>query len=313
LIGFDVRQLLGVTARWLGSVSVQPGLMLRHGARVGGELGRVAVGRSQVAPPKGDRRFSDPAWSENPLYRRLMQTYLLLAEAVHWLIDEAGLGDLNTRRTHFAASILTDSLAPTNALVTNPAAIKRAFDTAGISLFRGVAHILDDIRNNGGMPSMVDRRPFELGRNVAATAGAVVHREESFELIQYQPSTEGVCERPVVLIPPQINKFYAMDLAPGRSLTEFALSQGISFFTISWRNPTQAQRDWNLDTYVQACISAIDVAPEITGSDCVNLMGVCAGGVTMSLALGHLGAIRSEVVNSATFIVCMLDTEARSI
>ena len=311
-IGFSFRQLLGVTARWMGGVSVQPGLLLREGGRVGRELGRIAGGRSQVVPSKGDRRFSDSAWSENPLYRRLMQTYLVLAETVHQLIDEAGLDELKAERAHFAAAILTDTLAPTNAVLSNPAAVKRAFDTAGTSLFQGAAHLLDDIRHNGGMPAMVDRRPFKVGGNLAVTPGAVVHREDVFELIQYTPVTERTCQRPLVLIPPQINKYYAVDLAPGRSLTEFAVAQGIPFFTMSWRNPTSAQRDWDLDTYVRACVSAIEVAHEITGSDSVNVAGLCAGGVTMSLVLGHLAAIQSRVVNSATFVVCMLDTQARS-
>jgi polyhydroxyalkanoate synthase len=161
------------------------------------------------------------------------------------------------------------------------------------------------------MPAMVDKRSFEVGRNVATSAGAVVFRNEVLELIQYTPTTETVYERPVVVIPPQINKYYVLDMGPGRSFTEQAVGSGIPYFAISWRNPTAAQREWDLDVYVRASLDAIEAAAEISGSDAVNVMGLCAGGVTMSLLLAYLAATgTSDKVSSATFAVTMLDLKS---
>jgi polyhydroxyalkanoate synthase len=163
------------------------------------------------------------------------------------------------------------------------------------------------------MPSQVDTRPFEVGRNLAVTPGQVVHRTDMFELIQYQATTDEVHCRPLVVIPPQINKYYITDLAPGRSLVESAVAAGIPYFTMSWRNPTPAQRDWNLDTYVAACRQAIEVACDIFGSDDANAVGLCAGGITLACLLGALAASGdSALVSSATFLVAGLDTASES-
>lgn len=311
-VGLDPVRVLADAGAWLRGMGARPDLLVAQGRKVAVELAEIAFGRSEIAPARSDRRFTDPAWTEHPVYRRLMQAYLLLAASMHELVDEARLDWRNGQRAHFAVTLLTDALAPTNTLPGNPAAIKRAFDTAGVSLIRGTRNLIGDVRRNGGMPSMVDTRPFQVGRNIAVTPGAIVHRDEVFELIQYSPTAETVHLRPVVMIPPQINKYYVMDLAPGRSFTGYAVDQGFQYFTISWRNPSAAQRDWDLDTYVRACLDAIDVACEITGSEDANLLGLCAGGVTMSLLLGHLAAKGSPKARSATFAVAVLDTEAPS-
>jgi polyhydroxyalkanoate synthase subunit PhaC len=156
----------------------------------------------------------------------------------------------------------------------------------------------------------VDERKFQVGRNVAVTPGAVVYRGETFELIQYTPQTSLVHRRPLVIVPPQINKFYATDLSPGRSFAEYAVQQGIQTFCISWRNPTAAQRDWNMETYLTACKKAVEVACEITGADRVNAMAACAGGFTLATLLGHLAATGDNRVASATLLVTVLDTSA---
>jgi polyhydroxyalkanoate synthase len=312
-VGIDPLELLGDVLKPVRRLAARPGRVAAEAARIGKELAGIMAGGSEVTPPDDDRRFADPAWQENPLYRRLMQSYLALAAAGHRLVDEGGLDRLDKERAHFAMSLLADALAPTNGLLTNPAAVKRAFDTGGASLLRGARHLAGDLRDNGGMPSTVDKRAFAVGRNVATSPGAVVYRDEVLELIQYRPSTATVYERPVVIIPPQINKFYVLDIAPGRSFTEHAVASGIPYFTISWRNPTAAQRDWGLDVYVQACLDAIDVAAEICGSDAVNVMGLCAGGVTMSMLLGYLAAAGDDRVASATFAVAMLDFKSPSL
>lgn len=311
-IGIDPRQVLGDVARSIGGLVTRPRRAASQAARIGRELGDILGGTTTFATD-GDRRFSDVAWSENPIYRRLGQGYLALVAGAHRMVDDAGLDPLEIQRAHFAVGLLTDALAPTNGLLTNPAAVKHAFDTAGMSLVRGARNLVHDLRENGGMPSTVDTRPFEVGRNVAISRGSVVYRDEVFELIQYRPSTDTIHERPVVVIPPQINKFYVLDLAPGRSFTEHAVANGLGYFAISWRNPTAAQRDWGLDRYVQACLDAIDAATTISGADAANVVGLCAGGVTMAMLLEHSAARkRGNKVASATFAVSMLDLKAPS-
>jgi polyhydroxyalkanoate synthase subunit PhaC len=307
-VGIDPRQLVGDVARSIGGLATRPRRVASEVARIGRELGGIIAGDSSLAPASGDKRFSDVAWAENPVYRRLGQGYLALVAGAHRMVDDAGLDALETQRAHFAVGLLADALAPTNGLLTNPAALKRAFDTAGASLLRGARNLVRDVRENGGMPSTVDARPFEVGRNVAKSPGSVVYRDDVFELIQYRPSTERIHERPVVVIPPQINKFYVLDLAPGRSFTEFAVASGLPYFAISWRNPTATQRDWGLDRYVQACVDAIDIACAISGADAANIVGLCAGGVTMAKVL----ETAPRKVASATFAVSMLDLKAPS-
>jgi polyhydroxyalkanoate synthase len=310
--GVDSGGILEATGRWLANLSRQPGRAVSRAATSTVELGKIAVGRSQVAPEKGDRRFADPAWTEHPGFRRTMQSYLLMSSTLQKMVEDAGLDFKNERRALYAVELLIDSLAPTNNFWSNPAAMKRAFDTAGVSVVRGMRNLVNDVLTNGGMPSTVDKRPFEVARNIAVTPGAVVYRDEVIELIQYAPTTETVYRRPLVMIPPQINKYYILDLAPGRSFVEYAVSQGVPFFAISWRNPTAEHRDWDLDTYVQACLTAAEVASEITGSDDCNLFGACAGGITMALLMGHLVRQGSDLVNAATFVVTIMDTQVPS-
>ena len=155
---------------------------------------------------------------------------------------------------------------------------------------------------------MVDTRPFTVGENLAVTPGQVVHRSELFELIQYAPRRRARSRRPLVVIPPQINKYYISDLAPGRSFVEHTVAGGIPYFAVSWRNPTPAQRDWDLATYVSACKEAVEIACDISAADDANVAGMCAGGITLACLLGHLAATGESLVNSATFMVAGLDT-----
>ena len=256
-----------------------------------------------------------PAWSGNPIFSRIERGYLATAQAVSNVVDELGDGAENRRRAEqarFATTILTSALAPTNFFATNPAAIKRAFDTGGKSLVRGVRNFVGDVRNNGGMPSMVERDAFEVGKDLALSPGAVVQRDEVGELIQYQPSTEQVYKRPLVIIPPPIGRFYFLDLRPGRSFIEYAASQGIQVFLLSWRNPTAEQGEWDLDTYASRVLSAIDAAREISGSDDVNVMGFCAGGIISTTLLNHLAANGDDRVHSMSYAVTLLDFGERA-
>ena len=308
-VGLTRRQVAAALARLTRRVAAEPGAATATALDATAELLRVGVGRSDIEPSRGDRRFADKAWHSNPVFRRLMQAYLVEQQAAHRLIDEVELDHKSRERAHFAMSLATEALAPTNNLLTNPNALAKAAQTRGQSLLAGARHFARDLRHNGGMPSQVDTRPFRVGRNLAVTPGQVVHRTEVFELIQYEETTGRVHQRPLVVIPPQINKSYITDLAPGRSLVEATVAAGIPYFTLSWRNPTPEQRDWNLDTYVAAAKEAIQVASDISRCDDVNAAGLCAGGVTLAALLGHLAASgESALVHSATFLVAGLDT-----
>ncbi|HEY2668338.1 MAG TPA: class II poly(R)-hydroxyalkanoic acid synthase, partial [Actinomycetota bacterium] len=251
---------LPATAGRVGLAAARPGLLARHARHLGQELAAIAAGRSGVRPGRSDRRFSDPTWTEMALYRGLMQAYLAASSEVQHLIDDVGVDERERARARFLATIVTEALAPANLLAGNPAALKRTLETGGGKprprlppLDRGpVAQRRD--APPGGHPSLragQDRGP----------PGSVVHRNDQLELVQYRPATERVHSRPIVIIPPQINKFWVFDLAPGRSMVEHATSKGFQVFAISWRNPTPAERAGDLGTNVAACKSAIEAPP----------------------------------------------------
>jgi poly[(R)-3-hydroxyalkanoate] polymerase subunit PhaC len=312
-VGMDATQVAGTYLRLLSHLAAHPATLANRGMQLSLELAQVMTGVSEIAPDAGDKRFGDPAWREHPLYRRLMQTYLAWRQAMHDLVaGDDGADWKDAEQMRFAMTLLTEALAPTNAFAGNPAAIKRAFETAGQSILWGLRNFVADLWENNGMPAQVDKRPFQVGKNLAITPGAVVLRTPLCEVIQYAPATDKVLARPLVLIPPQINKYYIMDLAPGRSLIEYAVNHGVQIFAISWRNPTPAERDWGLDEYVAVCKDALDAACEITGSPDANVLGVCAGGITTALLLGHLAARGEMRVHAATLLVTMLDTSLPS-
>jgi polyhydroxyalkanoate synthase len=311
-VGLTRRQLAAALGRLIGRVAIEPGAVVTGGVEAARQLSQVARGRSDVAPDPGDKRFADPAWSSNPFYRRLLQAYLVERDALFRLIDEVGLDPKSRERARFALSLVTEAAAPTNTLLGNPSALGKAWQTRGQSLVAGLRHFRHDLRHNGGMPSMVDPRPFEVGVNIAVTPGEVIHRSELFELIQYAPARSRTLRRPLVAIPPQINKYYISDLAPGRSFVEHSVAAGIPYFAISWRNPTPAHRDWDLAAYVSACKEAIEVACDVSATDDANVAGMCAGGITLACLLGHLAATGESLVNSATFMVAGLDISGES-
>jgi polyhydroxyalkanoate synthase len=303
-----VPGMAGVKA--VASLATKPDRVARRAGGLAAELGRIAVGRSQVAPAKGDRRFADPAWQSNPAFRALGQGYLATAGTIDALLCDADLDWAEERRLRFAAENVVDALAPSNAPLTNPAVLKAIVDTGGANLVRGLSQFVRDMRRPPRIPSMVDEEAFEVGKNIGVTPGAVVLRTDVLELIQYEPQTERVRERPVLFVPPMINKFYVTDIAPGRSHIEYLVQQGQQVFTISWRNPGAEQSDWTLDTYVGAVLGAIEAMREITGADAVHPIGLCAGGITLTCAAAHLAA-RGDLDRLAglTLGVTVLDNE----
>ncbi len=290
----------------------QPQVLLQSLPRTAGELARIGSGKSDLAPEKADKRFRDPAWSDNRMLRSVMQAYLHFGGEVDDFVDSLDLSHHNAERVRFMLGLVREAMAPTNSLLINPEALKRAIDTGGGSLVKGAANLAGDVRHNHGMPSQVDLEPFTVGKNIAVTPGAVIHRAEVFELIQYTPQTEQVYERPLLVVPPQVNKYYALDLAPGRSMYEYALKHGFQLFGISWKNPTPAQRDWGLDTYTEAMLEAIDVVREVSGSPDVNLMGGCAGGMMVGILLSRLAALADDRVHAATMVVTLLDLDVEA-
>jgi polyhydroxyalkanoate synthase len=303
LAGFREIGLEAMTHPWLG---VEPSADFVE------QVGRAWLGRSEVEPKRGDKRFTDPTWRQNPFYRAWMQGYLAWSDALERFVDRSGLDPKNAQRARFALSLVTDAFAPTNVWLGNPAALKRFVETGGMSAIHGFENMLEDIAHNRGMPAQVDKSAFAVGKNLALTPGAVVFHNSMLELIQYAPTTDQVYERPLLLVPPQINKFYVLDLAPGRSLIEYLVQQGIQTFVLSWRNPTPAERDWGLETYLRSMLEAIDAVREITGSPEVNLLGTCSGGITTALLLGHLAALDDRRVHAVTLLVTVLDTAAES-
>jgi polyhydroxyalkanoate synthase len=280
--------------------------------RFAGRVFKAWLGASDLAPAPGDRRFTDPAWKENPFYRAPLQTYLAWCEALNHAVDVAGLDRQSEQRLRFVVSQLTEAAAPTNTWLGNPAALKKLLDTGGASAVRGLTHMLEDLAHNRGMPAQVDTDAFQVGENLAVSTGAVVFKNDVLELIQYAPTTEQVYHRPLLAVPPQINKFYVLDLAPGRSLVEHLVNGGVQAFVLSWRNPTPDQRDWGLETYLRAVLEAIEAIREITGSEELNLLGACSGGITAALLLGHLAALGDRRVTAATLLVTLLDTGGES-
>ena len=279
----------------------------RRVASLGAEVTRVAAGRSDLRPGRRDRRFADPAWETSWLFRRLLQSHLAVEEAVDGLISDAQLDWARERQARLAASNVLDALAPSNFPWSNPAVIKQIVDEGGLNLVRGARRFAADFPN---LPATVDTTKFGVGENLALTKGSVVLRTDVFELIQYAPQTSEVREVPLLFAPPTINKFYVLDLAPGRSMIEWLVRQGQQVFAISWRNPDAGQGHFDLDTYAAAVLEARDAVAAITGQPAVHLNGACSGGIIGAGVLGHLAAEgRLGEIASLSLMVVALDNE----
>lgn len=298
------------TARLLGSLASRPVSTGRRVGALAADLAAIVAGKSTVAPDRRDRRFADEAWAKNPLLRRLVQSYLASGATAAQLVSDAGLGWRDAQRVEFLLDNLTEALSPSNLPLVNPASAKAAIDTGGANFARGMSAFAKDMSAKPRVPQMVDSSGFELGRNIAVSPGAVIARTEVFELIRYQPSTPKVHEVPLLIVPPTINKFYAMDLAPGRSLVEFLVGQGQQVFIISWRNPLAHHADWDSDTYAAEIIKAMDITAKAAGVEKVALTGICSGGILSSLAVAHLAATdRLDRLAAFSLFVTVLDQE----
>jgi len=298
------------TLAWASRLVRRPRTTARRLSDLAVEAGRVAAGTSTIAPDKRDRRFTDVAWTQNPLLRRLVQLYLAGGKTAEQLIGDAELDWRDEQRVRFLVENLTEALSPSNLPLVNPTSAKTAIDTGGASLVRGGVQLVKDLAAAPRIPEMVDTSGFELGRNVAATPGAVVFRNEVLELLQYSPQTEEVYDVPVMIVPPTINKFYAIDLAPERSLVEYSVQQGRQMFVISWRNPDGRHADWDFETYVRAILDALDAVERISGSEQTVLSGICSGGILASIAAAYLaGTGRQDRLRALVLAVTVIDTD----
>jgi polyhydroxyalkanoate synthase len=307
LVGIRPEDILDSARLLFGQMLSSPGVAAREYLHFLGELGRIATGGSELAPDAKDKRFADSAWKDSATYRALAQCYLAWGGALNRFVDEAKMEKRDAERARFIVSLLIDAMAPTNSILGNPVALRKLVETRGASFVHGLENLSRDLAHNGGLPAQVDKHKFAVGKNLATTSGAVVYRSPVLELIQYRPMSNEVYTRPLLIIPPQINKFYVFDLAPEKSIVQFALKGDLQTFAISWKNPTAHESHFGLDTYVRALEEAVDVICDITGSDDVNVWGACSGGITMSAFLANLAARNEAKVHSATATVCLLD------
>ncbi len=256
--------------------------------------------------PKGDKRFADEAWGCNPVAAYAAAVYTLNARAMMALADAVESDEKTRTRIRFAVEQWMAAAAPSNFLAFNAEAQKKALDTKGESIAKGMQNLLHDMRQ--GHVSMTDESVFEVGKNVATTEGAVVFENAYFQLIEYKPLTTKVYERPFLMVPPCINKFYILDLQPENSLVRYAVEQGHRTFVVSWRNPDASLAKATWDDYIeQAVIKAIAVTQEITGAPTINALGFCVGGTMLGTALAVLAAQGEKPVASATFLTSLLD------
>ena len=261
---------------------------------------------ADAKPKPNDRRFAGQAWAADPAAAYTAQMYLLNARTLMQMADEMQ-GDEKTRqRVRFAVQQWVDASSPSNYLALNPEAQRKALETQGQSIVQGLQHLWQDVQQ--GHMSQTDESVFEVGRNVATTEGDVIFENEIFQLIEYKPLTPKVFERPMLFVPPCINKFYIMDLQAENSLIRYTVEQGHRLFVVSWRNPDQSMAEFTWDQYIEdAAIRAIEVVQEITGAAKLNTLGFCVGGTILATALAVLAARGERPASSMTLLTTLLD------
>jgi polyhydroxyalkanoate synthase len=290
-------------------VSLQRDYAERHTALWNSLLGRKSgeTGEPVIRAEPGDRRFSSTEWSSSPVFDYIRQSYLLNADYLKKLTDALPIADARVKaRAQFLTRQYVDALAPSNFAATNPEFIRQALDTKGESISAGIRNLLDDLQK--GRISMTDDAAFEVGRNLAVTPGSVIYENELIQLIQYSPQTEKVLQRPLLIVPPCINKFYILDLQPESSLVRFVVEQGITVFLVSWRNASAAQAQCTWDDYVEdGVLTALEVVRKVTKVQKPNALGFCVGGTLLSSALAVARGRGEDPVESVTLLTTLLD------
>ena len=316
LVGLTREDIFGAVAVLLRETASDPQRLMKHSQAMGGDMIKIMTGKSDLAPDPKDKRFMDPAWQYNPFMRAGMQYYLAVQKGMAGWLDDLELDELEKDRARFVSTIIIDSLSPTNTLIGNPSAQKMAITSGGLSLIKGLKNAYDDLVNNKGMVSQVDKKPFKLGENVATSKGAVVLRTEMMELIHYAPTTDEVHAVPQLTIPPQINKMYINDLSPEKSVVKYQVDNGIQTFVISWKNPSKDQGHWDMADYVNSCREAMEAVAAITKSDKVNVSAGCSGGQTAAMLASKLAADAKggkSLLGTLTLMVCVLHPKQNDI
>lgn len=310
VVGLSMDDVLKAGREAIRQGMMQPAIIFQQYTKLSRDLFEIGMNQSDLKPSPRDRRFADKSFTENPLYANVVKAWIAWGNRMLEWVDELDVVEIERERTRFIVQLYVDSMAPTNFLMGNPSALRKAYESKGGSLLTGFQQFLGDLKDNGGMPSQVDKSAFTVGENLATTEGSVVLKLPVLELIQYKPVTEKVNARPVFIVPPQINKFYLYDLSENNSFVRYLLKEGFQVFIVSWRNPTAEQKDWGMAEYVDALDQAIDASLEITGQDAVNSVGACAGGITLSTALGYFaGKGTLDRVKSMTLMVNVLESE----
>jgi polyhydroxyalkanoate synthase len=264
-----------------------------------------------AAPEPGDRRFRDPAWQENIVFDFIKQSYLLSSR---WLMrlanDVDGLDEQTARKVDFFTRQFADALAPTNFALTNPEVLRTTIDTHGRNLLDGLRNLLADLDRGKGRLEirMTDETAFKLGENVAVTPGKVVYQNDLIQLIQYAPATDTVHRRPLLIIPPWINKYYVLDLRPDNSFVRYAVEQGHTVFMVSWVNPGEELRDKTFEDYMnEGPLAALDAIEKATGEHEVDAIGYCLGGTLLAATLAVMAARKDDRIKSATYFASLID------
>ena len=313
----DAMHALPAFTRTAVALSGEPTLAMTVGSTYATGMMRAALaagarsGGARVDGPVKevkDKRFADPTWSDNPAFWLLRQQYLLFEQALESVVEQAPVDEDIRVKVGFLTQAMVDALAPTNSFFTNPGAMRKAVETGGQSVLRGTRKFVEDLATNGSQPQQFAKGVYEVGRNMAVSPGKVVFRNDLMELLQYEPTTTTVHEIPLLYSPPWINKYYVMDLAPDRSLVQWAVDHGHTVFLISYRNPDESMRSVGMNDYLlSGPITALDVIEEITGQQKVNLLGLCLGGTLTMITLAYLDAIGQDRINNATFLNTLTD------
>ena len=290
---------------WWDYMSLWQGSMLRL---LGAPTEPVAV------PAKGDKRFRHDDWHEHFLFDYIKQSYLITARWLHESVANVeGLDEQTKRKVDFFTRQYIDALAPSNFAMTNPEVFRETISSGGQNLVKGLNNLLDDIERGGGQLriSMTDAKAFELGVNIATTPGKVVFQNELMQLIQYEPATKKVWKRPLLIIPPWINKYYILDLREKNSFLRWAVAEGMTVFVISWVNPDERLAHKNFEDYLnEGTLAALDAVAKATGEPDANVIGYCLGGTLLAATMGHLAAKKEKRIASATFMTALIDFTA---
>lgn len=307
LLGANPEAVMEAWQAFAAQLGNDPELAMRQQFAYQTELARIWLGDQADEDPE-DARFTDKAWKEDPVFRRLRQSWFAWTRSLDAWLEASGLTGIDRQRGAFLLEIAKEVFAPVNSPWT-PETIQRAIETRGQSLLRGITNFLDDQKHNHGYPAIADRKAFTVGVDVAPTAGKVVYRDALLELIQYTPVTAKVHKRPVLYVFSQVNRFYLGDLTADRSLFRQLLEAGIQVFAISWKNPLAEHATWSLEHYADGVIRSIKAIRAITGVKKIDLMGLCAGGLTATVAAGVLAAKGRDWIKSLSLFVSILDNQ----